>query len=249
MNQRSAEIALFEFKSVSMHMLSFMPVTLDTGLLAAALQDKLGSSQHFFSGSQLAIDFDGLPGIPTAIDLVAVIQLLRQYELQAVAAKGGNAEQQKAAREAGLIVLSNDAILASHGIATEATPTAVTPPPPAAPASPVPALIVSRPVRTGQQVYARGGDLVVTALVSAGAELIADGNIHVYAPLRGRALAGARGDTQARVFTTCMEAELVSIAGVYRTLDESLPASIRNQPAQVYLDQDKLVISSLTGTQ
>lgn len=247
MNQRSAEITLFEFKSVGLNVLSFVPVTLNSSELEKALLDKLGRGPHFLSGSQLAIDFDALPEIPSAIDVAATIALLKQFDLQAVLCKGGNSEQQKAAHEAGLIVLNNDSITTSHAVSLPASAPAE--PVTAAPGnSPAPALIISRPVRTGQQVYARGGDLIVTALVSAGAELIADGNIHVYAPLRGRALAGARGDTQARVFTTCMEAELVSIAGVYRTLDESLPDSIRSQPGQVYLEQDKLVITSLSGT-
>lgn len=245
MNQRSAEITLFEFKSVGLNVLSFVPVTLNSGELEKALLDKLGRGPHFLSGSQLAIDFDALPEIPSAIDVAATIALLKQFDLQAVLCKGGNSEQQKAAHEAGLIVLNEDCIAGSHTVSQPATAA----PEPVMPAvNAAPALIISRPVRTGQQVYARGGDLIVTALVSAGAELIADGNIHVYAPLRGRALAGARGDTQARVFTTCMEAELVSIAGVYRTLDESLPNSIRSQPGQVYLEQDKLVITSLSGT-
>ncbi|MBE9609302.1 septum site-determining protein MinC [Chitinilyticum piscinae] len=249
MNTRSSDITLFEFKSVGLNVLSFVPVTLDTTQLETALGEKIGRGQHFLSGSQLALDFDALPEIPTAIDVKAVIMLLQQFYLHAVACKGGNTAQQAAAREAGLIVLDSDSILTSApGAAANSPAEEVVTPAPAAAAERNPALIITRPVRTGQQVYARGGDLIVTALVSAGAELIADGNIHVYAPLRGRALAGARGDTMARVFTTCMEAELVSIAGVYRTLDDSLPASIRSKPSQVYLDQDKLVIEALQGT-
>jgi septum site-determining protein MinC len=91
---------------------------------------------------------------------------------------------------------------------------------------PVPAngtLLIDKPLRSGQQVYARGGDVVVTAVVSFGAEVIADGNVHVYAPLRGKAIAGARGNTEARIFSTCMEAQLVAIAGIYRTNEVPLP--------------------------
>ena len=97
----------------------------------------------------------------------------------------------------------------------------------------VPTLIIDRPMRSGQQAYARGGDLVVLAAVNAGAEVIADGSIHIYAPLRGRALAGAQGDTGARIFTTCFEAELVSIAGVYRTFETGIPDRLAARPAQV----------------
>lgn len=109
----------------------------------------------------------------------------------------------------------------------------------------VPALIIDKPLRSGQRVYARGADLVVLAVVSHGAEVIADGNIHVYAPLRGRALAGARGDTSARIFAMRMEAQLLSIAGIWRTTEAGLPADVANQPAQVRLDGDKLVIEAL----
>lgn len=123
-------------------------------------------------------------------------------------------------------------------------------PPPQMPAA-VPALVVDRPLRSGQQVYARGGDLVVLAAVSSGAEIIADGSIHVYAPLRGRALAGAKGALDARIFTTRFEAELVSIAGVYRTFESGVPDKLLGQPVQIQLSErsgegaSKLVIVSL----
>jgi len=114
-----------------------------------------------------------------------------------------------------------------------------------APAAAAPALIVDRPLRSGQQVYARGGDLVVLAVVSYGAEVIADGSIHVYAPLRGRAVAGARGDTRARIFTTCMEPQLISIAGTYRTTETALPADVLGKPAQARLEGERLVVEAL----
>lgn len=98
-----------------------------------------------------------------------------------------------------------------------------------------PTLIVERPLRSGQQIYASGADVVLLAMTNAGSEVIADGSIHVYAPLRGRALAGAHGDVLARIFTTSFEAELVSIAGVYRTFEQGIPAEIDRRPAQVRL--------------
>ena len=131
-----------------------------------------------------------------------------------------------------------------------------TPPAPAAAASLAPptppapprrhAVVVDKQLRSGQQVYAKDADLIVLAVVSFGAEVIADGNIHVYAPLRGRALAGAHGDTSARIFTTCLEPQLVSIAGIYRTTEKELPAEVLGKPAQVWLDGDSLVIEPLT---
>ena len=106
-------------------------------------------------------------------------------------------------------------------------------------------LVVDRPVRAGQQVYARDGNLVVLAAVSPGAELIADGDIHVYARMRGRALAGARGNVDARIFMQQMAAELVSIAGVYRTLEEDLPETLHERAVQVSLDGSKLVLAAM----
>ncbi|WP_393937336.1 septum site-determining protein MinC [Piscinibacter sakaiensis] len=108
-----------------------------------------------------------------------------------------------------------------------------------------PTLVVDKPLRSGQQVYAKGGDLVVLAMVNFGAELIADGSIHVYAPLRGKAIAGARGQAGARIISTCMEPELVSIAGTYRTAENPLPDEIRGKAAQIRLEGDKLVMEAL----
>ncbi|WP_434778430.1 septum site-determining protein MinC [Neisseria sp. Ec49-e6-T10] len=106
-------------------------------------------------------------------------------------------------------------------------------------------MVVDKPVRTGQQIYAKNADLIVLEMVSAGAEILADGNIHVYAPLRGRALAGVKGDKKARIFVQCMQAELVSVAGVYRTIEQNLPQDIANKAAQIFVEQDKLVIKAL----
>ena len=103
-----------------------------------------------------------------------------------------------------------------------------------------PSMIIDKPVRGGQRIYARGCDLIVTAMVNQGAEVIADGSIHVYAPLRGRALAGASGDASARIFAMSKEAELVSIAGTYRTFDEGLPKNLAQQPVQVSLDGNRI---------
>ncbi|AOX99229.1 septum site-determining protein MinC [Jeongeupia sp. USM3] len=224
----------FEFKSASVQLVSFVPATLDPERLEDELRDKLGDGEHMLSGAHVAIDFSSLPQTPDSDMLRTAVALLARFGLDAVAAQGGNDAQLAAARDAGLIVIDSDAV------------THLSPPKPAE-AERVPAMIVTKPIRAGQQVYARGGDLVVLALVSNGAEVIADGSIHVYAPLRGRALAGARGDAAARIYTTCLEAELVSIAGVYRTLEEALPANIKSAAAQVRLDENKLVIEALSG--
>jgi septum site-determining protein MinC len=114
------------------------------------------------------------------------------------------------------------------------------------PEAPLGALVIHKPLRSGQQIYARGRDLVVLAMVNAGAEIIADGHIHVYAPLRGKAIAGARGNTDARIFALSLEAELISIAGIYRTSENPLPANVLGKPTQVRLEGEKLVMDALT---
>ncbi|MCW5640757.1 MAG: septum site-determining protein MinC [Rhodoferax sp.] len=135
--------------------------------------------------------------------------------------------------------------------AVAAPPMAAPAPEPAASAAPgpeaqtAPTRVIDRPLRSGQRVYARGGDLVVLGLVSHGAEVIADGNIHVYGPLRGRAIAGANGDAEARIFAAAMEPELISIAGTYRTTDKPLADDVLGKPAQVRLDGDKMLIEPL----
>jgi septum site-determining protein MinC len=110
-----------------------------------------------------------------------------------------------------------------------------------------PTLVIDRPLRSGQRVYAKG-DLVVLGLVSNGAEVIAEGNIHIYAPLRGRALAGVHGNHDARIFCTCLEAELISIAGIYRTTEVPLSSDVAGKPVQIWLDEEKLMIEPLRLT-
>jgi septum site-determining protein MinC len=108
-------------------------------------------------------------------------------------------------------------------------------------------MVVDKPLRSGQRIYAKG-DLVVLGLVSHGAEIIAEGNIHIYAPLRGRALAGVHGNHDARIFCTCLEPELISIAGIYRTTENPLPADVQGKAVQIWLDEEKLMIEPLRLT-
>lgn len=110
-----------------------------------------------------------------------------------------------------------------------------------------PTVLVAEPVRTGQQVYAENADLIVTGTVSEGAELIADGNIHIYASMRGRALAGAKGQRDARIFIHSMQAELVSIAGIYRNFEQQLPEHLYRKPVQIHLQDDRLVIAAIAA--
>jgi septum site-determining protein MinC len=133
---------------------------------------------------------------------------------------------------------------------TPATAASVEPAPAAEPvrlATSSQTMVVDKPLRSGQRIYAKG-DLVVLGLVSYGAEVIAEGNIHIYAPLRGRALAGVQGNHDARIFCTCLEPELISIAGIYRTTENPLPADVLGKPVQIWLEEEKLMIEPLRLT-
>ncbi|BBI99330.1 putative septum site-determining protein MinC [Ferrigenium kumadai] len=121
------------------------------------------------------------------------------------------------------------------------------PQPESLPAAPAlkPTMVIDKPVRTGQRIYAKDANLVVLAIVNAGAELIADGDIHIYAPLRGRALAGAHGNQDARIFVHKLEAELISIAGCFQVFENGVPENVRGKPAQVRLDGSRLILEPL----
>jgi septum site-determining protein MinC len=230
---------IFELKSAALTLVAVQLKTTDLELLALALDARFADAPELFDQDPVAIDLSLLRDADEAIDFGALVTLLRRYKMQPIAAKAGSAAQMEAALAAGLTE--------AHGAAQPSVPApaaamAVVVEPPASPRT---ALVVDKPLRSGQRVYAKGGDLIVLAVVSFGAEVIADGNIHVYAPLRGRALAGALGDTSARIFTTCMEAQLLSIAGIYRTTETELPAAVLGKTAQVRLDGEKLVVEAL----
>jgi septum site-determining protein MinC len=230
--------ATFEIKSATLPLVALLLKSADLDTLAQELQGRFGDVPDFFDHDPLVIDLAPLGG--AEVDFEALLKLLKGYRVVPVAAKGGNEEQMRAALKAGLAAAPEAAV----------TPSALTPTlsqrereqPPAPTAS---ALVIDRPLRSGQQVYAKGRDLVVLSMVNPGAEVIADGHIHVYAPLRGKAIAGARGDQDARILTLCLEPELVSIAGVYRTSENPLPDTLRGKPAQVRLMADRLVMEPL----
>ncbi|MBN9425919.1 MAG: septum site-determining protein MinC [Burkholderiales bacterium] len=140
---------------------------------------------------------------------------------------------------------ANGAVAAVAAPAPAASSHAAPSPPSSPPAPAARTIVIDRPLRSGQRVYARDADLVMLAVVSFGAEVIADGNIHVYAPLRGRAIAGARGNTDARIFTTCLEPQLVSIAGIYRTAEVAMPPEVASKPAQIRLVGETLLMEPL----
>jgi septum site-determining protein MinC len=197
---------------------------------------------------------EGLPLLLDAesvVELSSILTVMRAAGVQPLAVVDGVLAE--SARACGLAVLSNDLLsdtASRAGAASAAPATAPTPPASAATApAPIaqrkPARVVTEPIRSGQQVYADGADLIVMTTVSPGAEVIADGCVHVYGPLRGRAVAGARGDATARVFCRRMEAELLAVAGIYAVADQ-MQGALKGVAAQAYLSEDgKLKIDRL----
>jgi septum site-determining protein MinC len=216
----------------------------------AALETHLttlfAATPDFFGGEAAVFECGRLPADTDSPNWAWLAQELKNRGLNPFAVQNASAELAAAATQAGLLVLNDAApALAAVSVEPEPAPEAAPAPQPAAPAA-TPTRVIDKPLRSGQRVYAAGGDIVVLAAVNPGAEVIADGSIHVYAPLKGRALAGARGDTSARIFTTHLEAELVSIAGVYRTFESAPDAAVARKPAQIRLaDTSQIVIEPL----
>ena len=265
--------ASFEIKSANLPLVALLLKSTDLDALARDLKTRFGDIPDFFENDPLVIDLTPLNAAARRtgaevepIDFPALLTLLRQYSVVPIAIKGGSVAQMADGLAVGLLPAPDARVVASspptpeperqvapapHAAANvkAASPVATAAPTQPAPEAPLGALVISKPLRSGQQIYARGRDLVVLAMVNAGAEIIADGHIHVYAPLRGKAMAGARGNTEARIFALSLEAELISIAGIYRTSENPLPANIQGKPAQVRLvagpDGDKLVMDAM----
>ena len=252
--------ATFEIKSANLPLVALLLKSTDLAALARELDARFGDIPDFFDQDALMIDLSPLQQAAARsgqaagdIDFPALITLLGSYQLVPLSVKGGNPAQMAAALQAGLLPVPD-----AHLVPVRPAPAAAVAPvepahPPAHSAPPAPqgAMVIDKPLRSGQQVYARGRDLVVLAMVNAGAEVIADGHIHVYAPLRGKAMAGARGNADARIFSLALEAELLSIAGVYRTSEHPLPPGMAGKPTQVRLvpgdEGDKLVMNVMSA--
>lgn len=206
-----------------------------------SLDAQLRWSPHFFDGAPLIIDLAQAPGLSQAGDLQALAENLRGRGLAVFGVQNATPQQAAAAQEAGLISVSSgkDAPLNTEGRARPGPrreiPKKLRPPE---------NRLITEPVRSGQTVVAEGGDLVVVGPVSSGAELIARGSIHIYGTMRGRAMAGAEGDETARIFCRSLNAELLAVAGLYRTY-ENLEPELLNRPVQVFLQDDRLCVEAL----
>ncbi len=208
---------------------------LDRVAIERHLAEKVKQAPNFFNNTPVVIDLEGLVEPPNGMDGVdfnGLYELLRGHGMAPVGIRNGSAELQAIARQASLPVLPESR---SAGVARK---------PERADPAPARSRLINHPVRSGQQIYAADSDLVVLGPVSAGAEVIADGNIHIYGALRGRALAGVKGDVETWIFCQSLEAELISIAGRYR-ISEQLDPAERGKAMQIHLVDDRLVIDHL----
>jgi septum site-determining protein MinC len=247
----------FEIKSAQLPLMSLSLKTLDLQRVCKELVESYGpgsDSAEFFDQDALVIDASKIKGHVTSDALAGLIKALHTCRLKPVAFRSAAQDDHLLALALGLVIAPPDA--------ARTKPTAEVKKPVSTVVEvvreviketvrevPGPAtMVIDKPVRSGQKIYARGADLVVLAMVNQGAEVVADGHIHVYAPLRGKAMAGASGNTSARIFSTCLEPELISIAGVYRTSENALAPGIQGKAAQVRLSddgQEKLLFEAL----
>jgi septum site-determining protein MinC len=213
------------------------------------LSAKIQQAPKFFQNAPIVIDLQKLNRSNLAIDFKQLKEILQQCQLVPVGVKGGNSDQHAAAAIAGLAILQEGSKDRASSQTTATTievldSSTVTPETLETETPGSNPKLITEPVRSGQQIYAQGGDLIVLAPVSHGAELLADGHIHIYGPLRGRALAGVTGDLKARIFCQSLEAELISIAGHYK-ISEDIDQTTWRQAVDVYLEEGRLHIRQL----
>ncbi len=245
---------VLEFKSSTF----FVPVLIlynnDLPAIEHVLQEKIRQAPDFFKNSPLVFDVKALNKNNYDLDIVALIDFLRKLGLFPIGIRGGNEQQNNQAQK---LFITNDAVRDNASAETrtpvidepahkpepvEQTVESVAVPAPASQAT----TLITHPIRSGQRIYA-AGDLVILSQVSAGAEIMAEGNIHVYNTLRGRALAGVQGNKDARIFCFDLQAELVSIAGDYKT-SEDFDEDLRKKPVQIYLQDRELFIKDIAKT-
>ncbi len=235
--------------------------TLDVAQLAQEMRERVQRAPKLFERAAVIVDFGGLAQTPDVATARALIDALREAGVIPVGLAYGSSDNEKLAVDLGLPLLAKfraqyepmggSAVVGGASAPTarsEPVVAAEAPPTRAVPATPVahggqPGLIQTAPVRSGQQIYADNRDLTVLATVGAGAEVLADGSIHIYGALRGRALAGAQGNEKARIFCREFHAELVAIAGHYKVMEE-VPQELRGKSVQIWLDQDQLKIAA-----
>ncbi|MHA3885105.1 septum site-determining protein MinC [Stutzerimonas degradans] len=235
----SPNAPVFQLKGSMLAITVLEIVRNDLDCLDEQLAAKVEQAPDFFNNTPLVLALDKLPADDADVDLAVLIALCRKHGLRTLAVRAAQPAYISAAERLDMPVLPpSGARERKVDLASKA---------PAKPAEPVyrPTRVVTTPIRGGQQVYAQGGDLIVLAAVSPGAELLADGNIHVYGPLRGRALAGIKGDANARIFCQQLAAEMVSIAGQYKVAEDLRREPLWAEAVQIRLAGDVLNITRL----
>lgn len=239
----------FNVKSARLDTLSVQLLTDDLTLINHELKqraERFGNLRNM----PFTLDLHNLAN-PETLDLAKIVALFSRYHLRIIAIRHSDAAWVSLAKQHNIafsilpeeqansrVKAVADALVQPSADVNDKINSSVA-------ASALPTLVIDRTIRTGQQVYAEKSDLIVLGLVSEGAEIIADGNIHIYGPLRGRALAGAAGNKETRIFAQSMQAELVSVAGIYRIFDQQLPAHLDRHPVQIFLQNDRLVLSAI----
>ncbi len=264
----SIEEPAFKIKTGNLSVLQLHISTIDMDQLKKQLALRLSQTPDFFASTPIALELSAIAESDGRLDYAELASFMLEHGMCAAGVVGGSSGQRAAAVQAGLglfpearVTSKRDVdppVIESHTVALREQPelpgfadiepdiepelTRV-----AAEIQPLakPTMVIDKPVRTGQRIYAEGANLVVLAIVNAGAELIADGDIHVYAPMRGKAIAGAHGNETARIFVHGMEAELLSIAGCFKLFEEGIPENVRGKPAQVHLEGSRLLIQPL----
>lgn len=264
MSNRSAPPAAMDFEPAGELKIGQVGVanlrirTLDVARLGEEMRERVSRAPKLFARAAVIVDFGGLPGTPDVATARALLDALREAGALPVALAYGSNDNEQLAITLGLPLLSKFRAQYERADGSPADAPAAPAPaarePAAAPArSPTarqveaaaqPGLVHVAPVRSGQQVYADSRDLTVLSTVGAGAEVIADGSIHIYGPLRGRALAGAKGNEQARIFCRGFHAELVAVAGHYKVL-EDIPKELHGKAVQVWLEREEIKIAAL----
>jgi septum site-determining protein MinC len=230
---------ILEFKSGSFSVPILILFTDDLKAIGQQLQEKVDLAPEFFKNSPLIFDVQELNKQGYPVNIPILVEIIRQSGLLPTGIRGGNAQQNKEALE--LLIPVYSVHIGTTPPDTQKQKTVA--PEPIADISTAATTLITRPIRSGQRIYA-SGDLVVLAPVSAGAEIMAEGNIHVYNTLRGRALAGVQGNTEARIFCSDLQAELISIAGNYK-ISEDMRDVVSKKSVQVYLQDHTLIIKDI----
>ncbi|MDX8379457.1 MAG: septum site-determining protein MinC [Gallionella sp.] len=259
----------FKIKTATHPLLQLHINTTDIEKLKRQLSLRLSQTPDFFVNTPIALELSSITKSDQPLDFSGLTRYMKELGLCAAGVVGGSERQRADAASSGLGLFSNptvrpmprriDAEPSVESLIAHAQPElpGFESPPltrdpdekdsnrTTAPSSIRPTRIIDKPVRTGQRIYAEGANLVVLAIVNAGAEVIADGDIHIYAPMRGKAIAGAQGNEAARIFIHRLEAELLAIAGVFKVFEDGLPEEVRGKPAQVHLEGSRLHIQAL----